>query len=211
MTKMYFRYGTMDSSKTARLVMDAYEYKQRGEFVLPIKPVVDTRSKKGLIESRVGISTPCFDLDKGYNIYAHVDFLVNQGINLACILVDEAQFLTYSQVLQFRLVADNLHIPVMLYGLKTDFQGKLFEGSKALFELANRFEEVKTMCRVKGCRHKAMFNVRYKNGKPTFEGDAVKVGDTKEEKDKEYYVVKCSTHFLQDYQEYEREKKSEIK
>jgi len=211
MSKLYFRYGTMGSSKTARLVMDAYEYTERGEYALPMKPVTDTRSKQGVIESRTGLSTPCLDVQKDYRIYDHVEYLIRQGIDLACVLVDEAQFLTYSQVLQLRLIVDNLDVPVMCYGLKTDFQGKLFEGSRGLFELANRFEEVKTMCRVKGCKHKAMFNVRYKNGKPTFEGDSVKVGDTKEEEDKEYYVVKCSAHFLQDYQEYEREKKSEIK
>jgi len=201
--KLYFRYGTMDSSKSARLIMDAHEYTQRGEMVFPVKPVVDTRSKKGVIESRVGISVKCFDLEKDYNIFHHVhNLVVTQGIKLSCVFVDEAQFLTYSHVLQLRLIADNLDIPVMCYGLKTDFTGHLFAGSTALFELANRFEEVKTMCRVDGCRHKAMFNVRYKNGVPIFKGTVVKVGNIKEEENKEYYVVKCSKHFLSDYAQY---------
>jgi thymidine kinase len=203
--KLYFRYGTMDSSKTARLVMDAYEYQQRGEFVLPMKPAVNTRDKKGVIESRVGISVQCLDLESDYNIFTHVNVLKQSGIDLACIFVDEAQFLSYSQTLQLRMIVDQLHVPVMCYGLRTDFQGKLFEGSRGLFELANRFEEVKTICREAGCKNKAMFNVRYKDGKPTFEGNSVKIGDTKEEENKEYYVVKCSDHFLRDYAVYAKE------
>lgn len=207
MSKLYFRYGTMDSSKTARLVMDAFEYKQKGEHVLPIKPVLDTRSKSGVIESRVGISTPCLDVESDYDIYNHISNLCERGINLSCILVDEAQFLTTKQVIQLRLIVDTLDIPVMCYGLKSDFKGRLFEGSKALFEVANRFEEVKTTCREVGCKKKAMFNVRYKNGKPTFDGDQVRVGDTKQEDDKgEYYVVKCSTHFFMDCKAYEEER-----
>ncbi|MEX3625125.1 thymidine kinase [Viridibacillus arvi] len=206
--KVYFRFGTMDSSKTARLVMDAHEYTQKGEFVLPIKPVIDTRSKKGLIESRVGISTRCLDLEQDYNIYNHVkDLKLNQGIEVSCVLIDEAQFLTMAQVIQLRLVADNLDIPVMCYGLKSDFRGNLFAGSKALFEYANRFEEIKTTCRVEGCKKKAMFNVRYdKNGNPTFSGEQVKLGDTKQEDEgTEYYIVKCSSHFLADYVKFEEE------
>lgn len=205
MAKLYFRYGTMDSSKTARLVMDAYEYQQKGEFVLPIRPVLDTRSKTGVIESRVGISVPCLDLEQDYNIYTHVSNLLANGIEIACVFVDEAQFLTFAQVLQLRLLVDNLQVPVMCYGLKSDFRGDLFIGSKALFEYANRYEEVKTTCRVSGCKHKAMFNVRQKNGKPTFEGLPVAIGDTKEEEDKEYYTVKCSAHFLADYRDYAKE------
>ncbi|HDR8453917.1 TPA: thymidine kinase [Bacillus cereus] len=205
MAKIYFRYGTMDSSKTARLCMDAYEYQQRGEFVLPMKPVIDTRSATGYIESRAGLKVKCLDVEKGYNVFAHVSMLVNNGINLACVFVDEAQFLTYSQVLQLRMIATELDIPVMCYGLRTDFTGQMFEGSKTLFELAEVFEEVKTICREEGCRHKAMFNVRYENGKPTFKGDSVKIGDTKEEESKDYYVVKCATHFLHDFQQFTKD------
>lgn len=205
MAKLYFRYGTMGSSKSARLIMDAFEYTEKGEFSLPIKPVADTRSKTGVIESRTGLSVPCLDLEKDYNIYTHVANIKGHGLDIACVLVDEAQFLTFAHVLQLRLIADQLDIPVMCYGLKSDFKGNLFIGSRALFEYANRFEEIKTTCRENGCKHKAMFNVRYKDGKPTFEGEAVKVGDTKEEEGKEYYVVKCSTHFLADYQNYAKE------
>ncbi len=185
--------------------MDAHEYKERGEFVLPMKPVIDSRSATGYIESRTGLRVKCLDLEKDYNVFAHISMLLNNGIELACILVDEAQFLTYSQVLQLRMVATELDIPVMCYGLKTDFTGKLFEGSQSLFELAETLEEVKTMCREKGCKDKAMFNVRYKDGKPTFKGNSVKIGDTKEEEDKEYYVVKCATHFLHDFQQFAKE------
>lgn len=205
MAKLYFRYGTMGSSKTARLVMDAHEYTEKGEFVIPVKPVIDTRSKTGMIQSRTGLSVPCLDLESDYNIYTHVASLVANGLEIACVLVDEAQFLSFAQVLQLRLIADQLDVPVMCYGLKSDFQGNLFLGSKTLFEYANTYEEVKTTCRVRGCKNKAMFNVRHKNGVPTFSGSPVKVGDTKEEKDREYYIVKCSTHFLSDYRDYAKE------
>lgn len=206
MAKLYFRFGTMGSSKTARLCMDSHEYTERGEFVLNIKPIADTRSARGIIESRTGLSVPCFDLDKDYNIFDHIHYLMaDRGIKLACVFVDEAQFLTYAHVLQLRLVANTLDVPVMCYGLKSDFTGHLFEGSLALFELANRFEEVKTICREESCKHKAMFNVRYKDGKPTFKGDSVKIGDTKQDENNEYYVVKCSKHFLDDYARYSRD------
>lgn len=208
MAKLYFRYGTVDSSKTARLLMDAYEYEKRGEFVLLIKPSTDTRSPKGKIVSRTGLSADCIDIDKDFNIYEYVKSLIEAVKKPACIFVDEAQFLTFAQVVQLRYIANDaegygFNIPVMCYGLKTDFRGLLFEGSKALFQYANRFEEVKTICREQGCKNKAMFNVRFKNGEPVFEGEQVLIGDTKEEKDKYYYVPKCSEHFFADWVKYD--------
>ncbi len=198
MAKLYYRYGTMGSSKTARLLMDAFEYEQRGQFPLLVKPVIDTRSASGMIESRAGLSSKCLDLLPDYDLYTHVSLLVKGGVDVACVFVDEAQFLNYSQVFGLRRIVDDLSIPVMCYGLKTDFKGMLFEGSKALLELANRFEEVKTICRVEGCRSKAMFNVRHLGDNPVFEGSPVLVGDTNVEQDKEYYVVKCAKHFTED-------------
>lgn len=196
----------MDSSKTARLLMDAHEYKQRGEFPLLLKPVEDTRSSKGTIESRVGLSAPCMDIDKSFNIQGYVHGLLNMREMIACIFVDEAQFLAPLQVVQLRMIADLFHIPVICYGLKTDFKGIMFEGSKALFEHANRFEEIKTICREENCKSKAMYNVRFLDGKPMFEGETVVIGDTKEEKNKYYYVPKCSKHFFEDYMKFHKSK-----
>jgi thymidine kinase len=210
-SKLYFRFGCMDSSKTARLLMDAHEYKKRGEFPLLLKPVLDTRSSKGMIESRVGLSAPCVDMKEDFNIYDFVAYLINNAKTPAVIFVDEAQFLTFAQALQLRLIANNFKIPVMCYGLKTDFRGRLFAGSQALFELANRYEEVKTICRQEGCSNKAMFNGRFKDGEPVFEGETVAVGDTKKSKDKYYYIPKCSQHFFEDYVRSQKAKKEKEK
>jgi thymidine kinase len=201
--KLYYRYGTMDSSKTARLLMDAHEYEQRNEYALLLKPVLDTRSRQGMIESRVGLSAPCLDINREFNIYEYVR---NIKTPIACILIDEAQFLSMQQVIHLRLVADNLGIPVMCYGLKTDFRGLLFEGSQSLFQVANRYEEIKTICREKGCRKKAMFNGRFKNGEPLFDGKTVAVGDTKENSDSYYYIPKCSKHFFEDFANYNKQR-----
>lgn len=199
MTKVYFRYGTMNSSKSARLLMDAHEYEQRGEYALLFKPVLDTRSAKGMIESRVGLTAPCIDIDRDFDIYSYVTNQIFEKGMIGCILIDEAQFLTMQQVVHLRLISDTLGIPVMCYGLKTDFRGLLFEGSQSLFQYANRFEEIKTICQEQGCRKKAMFNGRFKNGKPVFDGEVVAVGDTEENSDSYYYVPKCSKHFFTDF------------
>lgn len=204
MSKLYLRYGTVDSSKTARLLMDAHDYKRREENPLLIKSALDTRSAKGMIESRTGLSAPCVDIDKDDNIVHIVNELIEGHLRPVVILIDEAQFLTYQQVIHLRIIADQYNIPVMCYGLKVDFMGNLFEGSKALFEHANVLEEVKTMCREKGCTAKAMYNGRFKDGKPVFNGEVVVIGDTKEDVDDYYYIPKCSKHFFNDFNEYNK-------
>lgn len=204
MSKLYLRYGTVDSSKTARLLMDAHDYERREENPLLIKSATDTRSSKGMIESRTGLSAPCIDIDKDDNIVYIVNNLIKEGERPIVILIDEAQFLTYEQVIHLRVIADNYNIPIMCYGLKVDFMGNLFEGSKALFEHSNVLEEVKTMCREKGCTAKAMYNGRFKDGKPVFNGEVVVIGDTKEDVNEYYYIPKCSKHFFNDFNEYSK-------
>lgn len=208
MAKLYFRYGAMDSSKTARLLMDAHEYKQRGEWALLLKPTSGNRSdkEKGKIVSRVGLEAECLDIDKTADIYRLV---LNLSEKPACIFVDEAQFLTFQQVINLRMIVNIFNVPVMCYGLKSDFLGNLFEGSQSLFAHANRFEEVKTICRHDGCRSKAMYNGRFKDGKPIFEGEQVAVGDTEsnaKEDDGYYYIPKCSKHFFEDFMSYQKQK-----
>lgn len=190
--------------------MDAHEYMQRGESVLLLKPVKDTRPKKGMIESRVGLASECLEVDGEFNIYAHVSKIVNStNTSVACIFIDEAQFLTMAQVVNLRMIADGLNIPVMCYGLKSDFRGVMFDGSKALFEHANRFEEVKTICREEGCRKKAMYNGRFVDGQPIFKGETVAIGDTSEVDGGYYYIPKCSKHFFIDYMNYEVRERDE--
>lgn len=200
MTKIYYRYGCMDSSKTTRLLMDAYDYTQRGQYVLLLKPIVDTRSKKGRIESRIGLSAPCLDITKNFNVLDYIASHPEQDI--ASIFVDEAQWLTTEQVIQLRIIADEFGVPSMCYGLKSDFLGNLWEGATALFAHANRAEEVKNMCRHENCKHKAMYNARFKNGKPTFEGKTIIVGDTQVEENKYYYLPMCSKHYFAIKQQY---------
>lgn len=205
MAKLYYRYGTMDSSKSSRLLMDAYEYKQRGEYPFLMKSVLDSRSAKGKIVSRVGLEADCLDIDKDKDLY---NMFLNMDDKPAIILVDEAQFLTHIQVVHLRLIVDVLNIPVMCYGLKTNFLGNLFEGSQSLFSHANRFEEIKTICRESGCKKKAMYNGRFKNGKPVFQGETVVAGDTEnnsKDKDSYYYIPKCSVHFFADFARYNKE------
>lgn len=206
LSKLYFRYGTMDSAKTAQLLLNAHEYNSRGEFALLLKPTTDTRSGKGLIESRAGLSAPCLDIDSQFNIVNEVTGMKDKP---TVIMVDEAQFLTTAQVVQLRIIADNLGIPVMCYGLKTNFLGVAFDGARALFEHANRFEEIKTMCREPNCKRKAMYSVRFLNGDPIFDGESVKVGDTKVEEGEYYYIPKCSLHFFQDYSKYQQKREDE--
>lgn len=204
MAKLYFRYGTMDSSKTARLLMDAHEYEQRGEFALLLKSVLDTRSARGKIVSRIGLEADCTDVGKDENL---LEMISNMPVKPSCIFVDESQFLTFEQVINLRMIVDLFGVPVMCYGLKTNFLGLLFDGSRALFEHANRYEEVKTICREDGCNHKAMYNGRFKDGKPVFNGEIVEVGDTEENsKDKStyYYIPKCSEHFFKDYMKHQQ-------
>jgi thymidine kinase len=209
--KLYFRYGCMDSSKTLRLLADANEYTERGEQVLLLKPEIDSRSEQGFIESRIGLKAPCITFNEKDDLL-NLLLAVKEKVGIPqCILVDEAQFLKALQVVNLRMVADRLGVPVMCYGLKSDFQGNMFEGSKALFEHANRVEEVKTICREKGCKKKAMYNGRFKNGLPVFDGDSVRIGDTegRAEDSDFYYVPKCSVHFFQDLLDYEKRRKGE--
>lgn len=200
MAKLYFRYGCMDSSKTSRLLMDAYEYEQRGEKTLLLKPVIDTRSSKGMIESRVGLSASCIDIDSDFRIQEYLAKLLRKTKTLpSCIFVDEAQWLTPLQVVDLRIIADIYDVPSICYGLKLDFKGRLFAGSKALFEHANRCEEVKTICRHENCTNKAMYNARYLNGEFCWDGDIVEVGDTKITQNSYYYKPLCSKHYFEEF------------
>ena len=148
MAKLYFRYGTMGSAKTMNLLAVAHNYQQQDKNVLLIKPKLDSRFGVELIRSRAGI-------EKSADILVEADSVldVSQFEGLHCILVDEAQFLSTSLIEQLRHVTIDMNIPVICYGLRTDFTGHLFEGSKRLLELCDTIEEVKTTCNF--CNRKA--------------------------------------------------------
>jgi len=169
--KLYFRYGAMNSGKSTALLQAAYNYEERGQRVLLAKPEIDTKGADQ-IESRLGVSRT-------------VDFLVATGADaresfraaagdaqVACLLVDEAQFLTPGQVDDLLRIAVLDDIPVLAYGIRTDFRTEAFPGSARLLELAHSLEELKTICR---CGRKAIFNARLIDGRFVFDGDQVAI------------------------------------
>lgn len=194
MAKLYYRYGTMNSSKTANLLMVAYNYKSQGKRVLSLKPSIDTRWEAEKIISRVGIESSCILVSPTQDIYTFIfNNIGEKGEMLHAILVDEAQFLKKEQVKQLALVAEYLDVPVICYGLKSSYiDGELFEGSAALLYYADSIEEIKTICHY--CNRKATMNLRVKDGKPIYTGEgAISLGDTVESED--YFIQTCKKHY----------------
>lgn len=169
MAKLYFRYGAMASGKTLILLAVAHAYEQQGKKVLLLKPSLDTRFGTEVVKSRAG-------LEKGADVLVGPDTTLDPSLleGLHCLLVDEAQFLSAGLVEHLRDVSLRLDIPVICYGLRTDFQTRLFEGSRRLMELADVIEEVKTTCFY--CNKKAVFNMRFVSGEPVLHGAQVELG-----------------------------------
>lgn len=188
MAKLYFRYGAMNSGKSTLLLQVAYNYEERGMNVLILKPGIDTKGDNEVV-SRLGVRRAVdmvitSDSDCRFLLGREIDKLRKAERSVDCILIDEAQFLSANQVDQlFSLVLD-LNIPCICYGLRTDFQGQGFPGSRRLLELAHSLEELKTICH---CGRKAIMNVRKINGEPVFEGDQVFIDD----KDNVEYEAVC--------------------
>ncbi len=186
MAKLYFRYGPMNSGKSTLLMQVAHNYEERGMEVLVMKPSIDVKGDNEIV-SRLGVKRK---VDRLIPPEANVFDLVHEAMREkrpSCILVDEAQFLIPDQVDQLFMVVLTDDIPVICYGLRTDFMVQGFPGSKRLLELAHSLEELKTICR---CGRKAIFNMRKINGKPVFHGDQVAI-DGKDEVDYESVCGKC--------------------
>lgn len=146
MAKLYFYYSAMNAGKTTTLLQSAYNYRERGMRPLIMTPQIDTRRKDAMVASRIGLSAEALRFDSEQDLSARVRAdIVSHGA-LHCVLVDEAQFLTRAQVWQLGDVVDALRIPVLCYGLRTDFRGDLFEGSKYLLAWADELTEIKTIC-----------------------------------------------------------------
>lgn len=169
MAKLYYRYGTVGSAKTLNLLAVAHNYRQQGKEVILIKPALDDRFGQAHIKSRAG-------LEKSADILVdeNTDLLGCNFEGINCILVDEAQFIAPEIIDQLREITLTHHIPVICYGLRTDFQKHLFEGSKRLLELADSVEEIKTTCAF--CNSKAVFNLKHVNGVATMEGPVIDLG-----------------------------------
>ncbi|MGV6851801.1 MAG: thymidine kinase [bacterium] len=145
MAKLYFYYSTMNAGKTTALLQSRYNYHERGMNTLTILPAFDTRAGVGVIKSRVGLQCPAHSFTQKDNILKMVDALHSLKA-IHCVFVDESQFLTKQQVYELGEVVDTLKIPVLAYGLRTDFQGELFEGSHYLLAWADELKEIKTIC-----------------------------------------------------------------
>ena len=186
MAKLYFYYSAMNAGKTTTLVQSAYNYRERGMNTLVLKPMIDKRHSSSVVRSRIGLVT------KAVSISAKDDlFLITEKVSkknpLSCVLLDEAQFLTKSQVFSLGEIVDRLNIPVLAYGLRSDFRGELFEGSMHLLAWADELVEIKTICH---CGKKANMVLRLdENGKPVSFGDQVKIGGN------DIYISVCRKHF----------------
>ncbi len=174
MSRLYFKYGAMGSSKTAQALMCKFNYEQQGFDVLLMKSELDDRDKdeKGniVVKSRVGISSSCATFSQKDNIFEYLKKNNRLG-NKDVLIVDECQFCTKEQINQLKEVTE--YIPVLCYGLKTNFKTELFEGSKRLLEIADSIAEIKSVCK---CGRKSTINARWVNGKIVTDGDEVVIG-----------------------------------
>ncbi|HET6565927.1 MAG TPA: thymidine kinase [Xanthomonadales bacterium] len=173
MAKLYFYYSAMNAGKTTVLLQSAHNYRERGMNPLLFTPALDDRLQVGKISSRIGLQADAVTFTADTDLYAHVLDELKQR-NVHCVLVDEAQFLSRDQVFQLSEVVDRNNIPVLCFGLRTDFQGELFEGSKHLLAWADQLEEIKTICHT---GRKATMVVRVDdNGYALKEGSQVEIG-----------------------------------
>lgn len=186
MAKLYFYYSSMNAGKSTSLLQSSYNYQERGMHTLILAPAFDDRYGIGKVASRIGLEANAETFAPGDNLYALVSQL-HESETLHCVLIDEAQFLTKQQVFQLSEVTDKLRIPVLAYGLRTDFQGEPFEGSKYLLAWSDNLKELKAICH---CGRKATMVVRMDaDGKVIKEGSQVEIGGN------ERYVSMCRKHF----------------
>jgi thymidine kinase len=169
MAKLYFRHGTVGSAKTLNLLAVAHNYRQQGKKVLLMKPDLDTRFGKERIKSRAGLETQADVLIVNEKSLQGIDYT-----GVSCILVDEVQFLGAKVIEELRRITLDWDIPILCYGLRTDFKSHLFEGSMRLLELADSIEEVKATCHY--CNRKSIVNLKHVNGLATNEGPAIELG-----------------------------------
>lgn len=187
MSKLYFRYGAMNSGKSTHLMQVAYNYEERGMRVVILKPATDKKGGDTLF-SRLGVNRNVDMLiEKEDNIFKRIEEQILSSIKVHCILVDEVQFMETSQIDQLFEIAVKLDIPVICYGLRTDFLMEGFEGSKRLLLIAHSIEEMKTICK---CGNKAIVNARKINGKFVFEGEQIAI-DNVDDVEYESVCGKC--------------------
>ena len=186
MAQLYFYYSTMNAGKSTHLLQSSYNYRERGLNTVLYTALIDDRFAQGKVSSRLGINAEAKLFDQQSNILDEVQ-LLKQESKIDCVLIDEAQFLTTEQVKQLTDIVDHLRIPVLAYGIRTDFLGQTFSGSAALLAWADKLIELKTICH---CGKKANFVIRRdKDGTPVTGGQQIEVGGN------EKYESLCRTHF----------------
>jgi thymidine kinase len=187
MAKLYFYYSAMNAGKSTTLLQSAHNYEERGMESLLFTPVIDDRYMTGYIKSRIGLEKKAIAFDQKYNFYKEVRPEISSRKNLKCILIDEAQFLTKEQVHQLTDIVDYLKIPILTYGIRTDFQTNLFSGSMHLLAAADEIIEIKTIC---VCGRKATNNMRINvSGEPVLTGAQIEIGGN------DRYVAHCRKCF----------------
>ncbi len=188
MAKLYFYYSSMNAGKSTTLLQADFNYRERGMETMLWTAALDNRYDQGIITSRIGLQANAHKFDPDTNIMAAARARHAEQ-PLACMLVDEAQFLSKAQVFQCAAIADDLNIPVLCYGLRTDFQAELFPGSAALLGLADALIEIKAVCE---CGRKSTMNLRVDT-----HGNAVKAGAQTEVGGNDRYVALCRKHFME--------------
>lgn len=197
MAKLYFHYSAMNAGKSTLLLQASYNYRERGMNTMLFTAALDDRAGSGRIASRIGLDAEAETFDVDTDFLARVAARDAAAGPVHCVFLDEAQFLSETQVWQLARVADRLGVPVMAYGLRTDFQGKLFPGSQALLAIADDLREVRTICR---CGRKAAMVVRLDGeGRVVREGAQVEIGGN------DRYVSLCRRHWEEETGRYRAE------
>ena len=194
MAKLYFYYASMNAGKSTLLLQADFNYRERGMRTMLWTAAIDDRHGRGRISSRIGLDAAASLFSPETDLRAEITAEHERG-SLACVLVDEAQFLSRDHVLQLASVCDDLNVPVLAYGLRTDFRGNLFSGSAGLLALADKLVELKAICE---CGRKATMNLRVDG-----EGRAVRAGQQTEIGGNDRYLALCRRHFMEQMHEAE--------
>ncbi|TQL17028.1 thymidine kinase [Zymomonas mobilis] len=188
MAKLYFYYASMNAGKSTNLLQADFNYRERGMQTLLFTAMIDTRYKQGVVRSRIGLEAPAIPFAEQTSLWNIIKER-HEKTPLHCILIDEAQFLKKRQVFELARVCDELNIPVLCYGLRTDFQAELFEGSQYLLAIADMLTEIKSVC---FCGAKATMNLRVdENKQPIRHGQQTEIGGN------ERYIALCRRHFIE--------------
>lgn len=185
MAQLYYKYGTMNSGKTIEILKVAHNYEEQGKPVVIMTSALDTRDGFGIVSNRIGMRREAIPISNDMDIFTFIAQLEEKPY---CVLIDESQFLSKQNVYDLARVVDKLNVPVMAFGLKNDFQNELFEGSKYLLLLADKIDEIKTICQY--CSKKATMVLRTENGKPVYEGAQIQIGGN------ETYIPVCRKHYF---------------